>query len=369
MSSCLGYLCSSVSWGGLEMNHLRNAQWMQERRHRVLVFCVENSPIAKMAIEMGLSCVFIPQHKKYYDFGAARKVRKSLLEHGVTHLIIRATRDMSIAATLRFRMGNRLHVSYFMEMQLGVKKTHLLHSIRFRYIDLWSCPLNWLKTQVETMTNFKNTLVVIPSGLELSPFLHAPERNESREVLELHPDGFLFGLIGRFDPQKGQHLVLEAMLQIPETNFGVVFLGEPTIGEADDYYASIRETIRTNGLEDRVFIRPFRKDTPVFYSAVNWLIMATKAESIGMVTLESLACGTPVLGSNLGGTPEILAQDKGGRLFVSQDVKDLARQMREIVLEQPSFAPEQLRKLVEAYDHHSVCRQVEEALGLTSQSL
>src|SRR3989338_867299 len=178
MRATIAYLCSSVSWGGLEMNQLRNALWMQERGHPVFIFCVPESPTARQAAVLGLDIVAIRQQGKYYDFRAARRFRHLLIQHGVTHLILRATRDMSIAATARFRMGKRLHVSYFMEMQLGVQKKNLLHSLRFRFIDLWACPLSYLERQVRTMTHFKNTLVQIPSGLELAPFLAAPTSEE-----------------------------------------------------------------------------------------------------------------------------------------------------------------------------------------------
>jgi len=348
------------------MNQLRNALWMQDRGNAVLIFCIPDSPTARQAEVMGLPYIHISKQGKYYDFRAARRLRYLLIQHGVTHLILRATRDMSMAATVRFRMGKRLHVSYFMEMQLGVQKKNLLHTLRFRYIDLWACPLAYLEQQVREMTHFKNTLVQIPSGLELAPFLAAPSSVESRKQMNLPPDRFLFGLIGRFDPQKGQQLVLEAFSKLEDTSADLVFLGEPTIGEGAEYYQAVLDEIANRGWQERVFIRPFRKDTAVFYAAIDVLIMATKSESIGMVTLEALASGTPVLGSDRGGTPEILSNEKGGRLFVSQDSNDLAKQMRSFLDEPVRYAPENLRELVAANDHTAVCEQVEAALGIPS---
>lgn len=366
MHATIAYLCSSINWGGLEMNQLRNAVWMQERGHKVYIFCVPESPSAQQAKVMGLATIEIRQQGKYYDFRAARRFRHLLIQYSVTHLILRATRDLSMAATVRFRMGKRLHVSYFMEMQLGVEKKNLLHSIRFRFIDLWACPLDYLEKQVREMTHYKNALLQIPSGLELTPFLSAPSTKESRILLDIPQDRFIFGLIGRFDPQKGQQLVLKAFELMENSSADLVFLGEPTIGEGAEYYGAILEEIENRAWQDRIFIRPFRKDTSVFYAAIDVLIMATKAESIGMVTLESLASGTPVLGSDRGGTPEILANEKGGKLFVSQDANDLAKKMRSFVDTPVRYAPEKLRELVEDNDHHSVCRRVEEALGILS---
>lgn len=204
MKTKLGYLCSSVSWGGLEMNHLRNASWMQERGHDVVVICIKNSPIDQRAAEMQLPAIHIEKHKKYYDFGKARALQQIIQKNSITHLLIRSTLDVSIAANVKRKLGDALHTSYFMEMQIGVKKTNPLHTLRFRYIDLWSCPLVWLKNQVEELTNFKNELIVIPSGVDLSQFQNMPDSSVSRKALNLPEKPFLFGLIGRFDPQKGK---------------------------------------------------------------------------------------------------------------------------------------------------------------------
>lgn len=365
MKTKLGYLCSSVSWGGLEMNHLRNAVWMRDRGHEVLFFCVKDSRIDELAQKEGLQIQYIQYHKKYYDFKNAKRLIALLVQEKITHLLIRSNRDMSITATAKRKLGGQLHTSYFMEMQLGVKKTGLSHTLRYKYIDLWSSPLHWLNHQVETMTNFRNTRVVIPSGLELSQFESAVSKEEHRSALELPSDALLFGLIGRFDPQKGQLLALQALQEMKNQDAHLVLLGEPTLHEGDDYYQEMLNFIAENKLEDRVHLRPFMENPAAFYRSIDWLIMATKAETFGMVTIEALACGTPVLGSNAGGTPEILQTDQGGRLFETMNAADLAKQMDTIVNDGIHFNADKLVEMARVYDHRSVCTQVEQALKIT----
>ena len=77
----LAYFCSSISWGGLEMNHLRDAKWMQDRGHKVVVLCVVDSPIEKEAIIQLLSVVHIEKQKKYYDFKRAKTLVGLIKEH------------------------------------------------------------------------------------------------------------------------------------------------------------------------------------------------------------------------------------------------------------------------------------------------
>ena len=360
----LAFFCSSKSWGGLEMNHLRDASWLQERNHDVVVICVKQSPIEKEAIKRSLQVINVEQQKKYYDFKKARILAKILKENSCSHLIIRSNEDMSIMATVKSILKSKIHTSYFMSMQLGVKKTNLLHTLRYSRLDLWVPPLKWLEKQVKEMTNFKNEIVVIPSGLDLSKFKTDKTKNELREILDIPANTLTFGMIGRFDTQKGQLLFVEAMKLCKSSQFNVVFVGEPTKNEGDDYYLRLQETINEAGFNDRIFIKPYREDTLTFFKAIDWMVMATKAETFGMVTIESLAAGTPVLGSNAGGTPELLASGKWGVLFETQNAQDLSEKIDAICNEKDTFKSMDLIENALQFDHNTICEKVEKALKL-----
>ena len=116
-------------------------------------------------------------------------------------------------------------------------------------------------------------------------------------------------------------------------------------------------------VKDRVFIRPFMKEMDVFFSSIDALLMATKAETFGMVTLEALAFGVPVIGSNAGGTPELLGQGKFGILFETLNPIDLARAMDQMASYPPVIDAEALRKHVTAFDHREVCSTLESILN------
>ena len=92
--------------------------------------------------------------------------------------------------------------------------------------------------------------------------------------------------------------------------------------------------------------------------------MASRAETFGMVTIEAMACGTPTLGSNAGGTPEILDQGKYGVLFEPMNATDLALKIDQIIEEKISIDIVSLKEEVKLYDHNTVCEEVEKALGL-----
>ncbi|MDG1331496.1 MAG: glycosyltransferase family 4 protein [Crocinitomicaceae bacterium] len=360
----LAYFCSSNSWGGLEMNHLRNAVWMSERGHAVLILGLKDSPIHQKATELELPFLSVEAHRRWYDFKAVTRAQEILESEKVSHFIVRKPGDMSLAAGLKYRLKDQLHVSYFMEMQLGIKKKSIFHTIRYRYIDVWSCPLNWLKKQVENQTHFRNDLVVIPSGIRLDEFKNPPSKDISRHELNLPKDRIILGMAGRFDPKKGQLVLLETMQKSKHSNFSLLFMGETTQNEGSAYEKSLFQFIEENGLKDRVIFRPYGSNISHFYRSIDWMVMASESETVGMVTIESLASETPVLGSNAGGTPEIMNSSEGGILFESMNSDDLAAKIDEIMASTPKRNPEKLRALVGQNDHREVCAKVEAALGL-----
>jgi len=361
----IGYICGSESWGGLEMNQWRNACWMQKRGHSVVMFGKKGGQLEDYCKQSSIDFVAIPNYRKYYDFNVAKQLSRLLAAWNVHHLIIRDVRDMSLSASAKFWFKHTFKLHYFMEMQLGVKKTNLLHTIRFKQLDTWSCPLHWLVDQVKSMTKMPhNRICLIPSGLELAPFIKELSQDEARKAMDLPETGLLIGLAGRFDPQKGQLLLLEAVQQLADQSVGIVLLGAPTHNEGASYHQAMLDLIQTAGLANRVFVRAFRKDIAVFYKAIDAFVMASKAESIGMVTIEAMACGTPVIGSNAGGTPELLHSGKLGYLFETGSSKDLATKLAAFLGEPHRFSKKELQDAVQQFDHSKVCELVEKQLAI-----
>ncbi|MEY5132150.1 MAG: hypothetical protein RLZZ198_154 [Bacteroidota bacterium] len=359
----IAYVCSSLSLGGLELNHLRNALWMQARGHDVAIYAVPQGPMFQKAIEYKLPCFPIKHQRKYYAWGASFSLARQLKKDQVTHVFIRDNRDMSMIATVKARLGNSIVTAYFMEMQLGVKKTGLFHSIRFNYLDFWFCPLLFLEKQVFEWTNMSPSKVhLVPSGIDRSEIKRIT-KEAARTQLDLPLYGFTFGLIGRFDLQKGQLLVLDALQRCTNTSINLVFLGEPTRNETNHVMEKMETFIEEHDLTDRVFIRPFMQEVGVFYSALDALIMATRAETFGMVTLEAIAYGIPVVGSNAGGTPDLLHHEAFGRLFEPLNASDLAIRMNEMVSNPIYFDQALWEQHVARFDHHQVCKSIEQVVS------
>jgi glycosyltransferase involved in cell wall biosynthesis len=357
----IAYLCGTKAWGGLEMNQVRNAQWMKERGHTVVIFCIKNSPVYNAAILKNLSISIIKQHRHHYDFFNAFLLYKALKDLKIEHLIFRATFDMSIAASIRFLSRGRIKTHFFMEMAFVQNKRHFFRTWRYSFFDSWLCPLAYLKEQVLINSNFpEKKILVIPSGIDLKEF-KPTNKVEAREKLGLPNERKIIGLIGRFESKKGQMLALEAIKYVT-TDFLLLLVGKETLDKKSNYLSELKHYIREQKLEDKVQFLNFTTSPADVYNAIDWTLMASYSETFGMVTLESMACGTPVIGSNTGGTKSLLEEGRLGVLFDPKNAQDLAEKINLALSEKKVIEKTKLISFIQTYDFNQVCSMVEKLL-------
>lgn len=166
-------------------------------------------------------------------------------------------------------------------------------------------------------------VAVIPCGVDTELF-QPMDPAKARDLLELPPDPLLL-YVGRLTPIKGLDTLLEAMVAIPEPAYLLVVGGEHD--EPDDGHgAALRAQVKTLGLERRVrFLRaqPQRR-LRLFYAAADVTVMPSHYESFGMVALEAMACGSPVVASRVGGLTTTVQDGVTGRLVPEGDPAALA---------------------------------------------
>lgn len=358
----IAYLCGTNGWGGLEMNQLKNAIWMQNQGHFVKLYCLENAPIHKAAENSGIPFTFVKKHKNHYDFLNAFKLLGYLKQEEIEHLIIRATFDMSIAASVSFLSRRKINVHFFMEMEFGTPKKQFFRTLRYSYFDTWNCPLEYLKKQVlENAKVPSHKINVIPSGLDFG-LITQNSKTESRNLLQLPEDDFLFGIVGRIDPKKGQLYALKATQLLSDYKFKLVIVGEETPDAPSHYLKEIKEFIAVNQLEQKIIFLPFQKNPMEVFNAFDWTLMTSDSETFGMVTIESMAQGTPVIGSNAGGTSELLDFGNAGLLFETKNEFDLAEKMKLALEKKVLFSKEIISNATLKFNQIHVVEEVERLL-------
>jgi glycosyltransferase involved in cell wall biosynthesis len=136
------------------------------------------------------------------------------------------------------------------------------------------------------------------------------------------------GIVGRITPWKGQHVFLEAFARaFPGPGVRAAVIGSATFGE-DAYERGLRAKVRALGIEDRVDFTGFADDVGAELGRLDLLVHASVLpEPFGLVVIEGMAAGVPVLAADAGGPAEHIEDGREGLLFPPGDVGALARVM------------------------------------------
>ncbi|MCK4800387.1 MAG: glycosyltransferase [Anaerolineales bacterium] len=151
---------------------------------------------------------------------------------------------------------------------------------------------------------------IIPPGVDLSYFYPIPP-DEAKEYVGVPLEKRLLLFVGRIEPLKGIQTLLRAIDLLHdndgvEKNLCLAVIGGDLIeidGTECEEMHLLRQLRDEYGLQDMVtFLGKQSQDSlPYYYSAAEMVIMPSHYESFGMVALESMACGTPVIASHVGG--------------------------------------------------------------------
>jgi D-inositol-3-phosphate glycosyltransferase len=151
-------------------------------------------------------------------------------------------------------------------------------------------------------------LVVIPPGVNAGRFYPIP-KDEAKQFVGIPDEDRMVLFVGRIEPLKGLDTLIRAMSCLEYKKLGcpdlVVIGGDPNANAEDMTVemARLQKLSHDLNLDDMVmFLGKRDQDTlPYYYSAADVLVMPSHYESFGMVALEAMACGTPVIASQVGG--------------------------------------------------------------------
>jgi len=157
---------------------------------------------------------------------------------------------------------------------------------------------------------------ILYNGVDLSKF----KPKKDKEVLK--PKNII--VIGDLMPTKGQDFLIKTLASLKDLDYKLKIIGSVRVG-LESYETELKELIKTFSLDNKIEFLGRRNDINILLPEADLLILsATAPEACPMVVLEAMACGIPVIVSDLGGTKEIVKDDYVGYTFKTNDKKDLA---------------------------------------------
>jgi len=195
---------------------------------------------------------------------------------------------------------------------------------------------------------------IIPPGVDIETF-HPIPRSEARSELGIPPEEKLLLFVGRLEPLKGIDSLMQAIVLLREQLPALAErLCVSIIGGAFDppdqqdmelrRLQKLREELKLDDLVTFVGGRG-QAMLPYYYSAAEVVIMPSHYESFGMVALEAMACGTPVVASEVGGLAYLIQDGTTGFHVPDRDPVELAGKIR-LLLENSELREDMSRAAV-----------------------
>lgn len=163
---------------------------------------------------------------------------------------------------------------------------------------------------------------VLYSGCDFEEIQKASKSIPVHTQLGIPQNGFVIGSVGNISPKKGYHYLLDA--------FGKVAQGKPfhcIIIGADDHgmQKQLEEQATRFGVREKVHFLGFQENVYPYIAAMDIFVLASIDEGFGMVLLEAMTLGKPVISTFVHGPPEIVLQGKTGILVPPADGDALSK--------------------------------------------
>jgi D-inositol-3-phosphate glycosyltransferase len=189
---------------------------------------------------------------------------------------------------------------------------------------------------------------IAPCGVDLKLF-RPFDRAYARRRLGLDPGEKIVLYVGRFDPLKGISRIVEAIGLLRQHPVCLVIAGGDGQGNPEVHKLqalagrlSLDGAVRFAGRVDQ-------QELPLYYSAADMLAVPSLYESFGIVALEALACGTPVVATPVGAMDSIISNGRNGCIVRGTTPAAFARAIQALIAAGPALAREAVRETVAGY--------------------
>lgn len=167
-----------------------------------------------------------------------------------------------------------------------------------------------------------HAISIVPCGVNLNLFKPINKRI-AKEHLGLNIEHILL-FVGRVVPLKGVERLLRALTYLENEELKLLIVGGDNYSQSE--LDRLKRLVHCLRISDSVsFLGPVKQEVlPYFYSAADVFVLPSHYESFGMAALESLACGTPVVATDVGAMNDIIKQGKTGYVIKENTPRNLA---------------------------------------------
>jgi glycosyltransferase involved in cell wall biosynthesis len=327
------YIETCVGMAGGQVSLIELLKHLDATRFAALVACPAESPLRRRCDELGVAWLPLPFRSVHLSGRTGRGAGAAL--HGA----IEALEGIGfLASAIRRNRIDIVHANTFKAALVGGiacllagrpmvfhDRIQITHGILGRLVAIMAARIIVVSESVGSKHRgaAARKVRMIHDGIDVEhfAFVAAPA------------SGPVVGFIGRLSEEKGLASLVEAAAavlgRIPAARFVVV--GEPfTPGDAR-HLAEVKTRIRDLGLVAAFGFRGYIEDVRDFLGTIRVLALPSRRESLGLVVLEAMAVGRPVVAFDVGGLREIITNNEDGILVDPGDVPAFARALMSLL--------------------------------------
>jgi glycosyltransferase involved in cell wall biosynthesis len=324
-------------YAGAEVAALRLAQGLAEAGHQVTCIVGTEGELLQRLRQAGLECHYVPTRFtdkwRYWLYFAARRKLTSLLARlrpNVVHSNDLPTHQMVGDAARRLGLPRVCHHRWIFE---GPAIDWLNKFGAERHLFVSQFLMDALCAASQRLA--ASPRAVVYDGLPLPPLPGDADRQAARVQLGLPPDKRLVLFAGQIIERKGVAEVLRAWHELaarwgPQAH--LVLVGDDLENEGA-YRRQMEQLARSLGLQ--VFFAGFQRNVPLWLTAADVVLVPSHAEPLGNATLEAMAHGRPVVGTRVGGIPEMVVDGQTGLLVPPRSPGALAAAIDRLLEDEP----------------------------------
>jgi len=280
----------------------------------------------------------------YFPLLSAFKLAKLIDEQAIDVVHMHWNNDLTLAVFSKLLSNRKPKLILTRHMKFPSKKDSFFHKFLYKNVD-------HIFAITQTMADDLNRFIpadvrpnISVNYLGIDTLDSMPDNIIEQQRAKYDPNNnhFLIALVGRIDFDKGHDFLLGA-LKIAKAKglpFKALVVGHPM---SESYLEGLKQRVVDAGLEQHMLFTGFVDEPKLLMQACDVLVLPTIEETFGLVLIEAMSVGVPVIGSNRGGVPEIIEDQVTGLLFESCDEKSLFEALNTMYA-QPQNAQEYAKK-------------------------
>ena len=316
-------VCTSPALGGLELYAEREWRNLTQHSEHNCHFALSASGKLMQRLKQQYGIKQLPIHaNKFLPLLAAVKMARYIDRHNINVIHMHWGNDLHLCALAKILSKTKPTLIYSRHMRITRPKKDLFHRFFYRQVNtvlaVSRCVLDdahlFLPLK-KSQTKLLHPGVAAPTTVTNNCFAHLPEYQSG--------SGFYIGMFGRIEHGKGQHLLIDAVASLLRdgTHVTAYIVGHPM---DNDYFSSLKKRVLEENLNDNIVFMDFVDNPSQILPCFDLITLLTYCETFGLILAEAMRANVCVIGTNAGGVPDIIDDEKNGLLIEAGDANMLA---------------------------------------------